>query len=136
MRTWRARCSPRSPTGMRRSGWRSRYERANHEITGRTSARYEPDAGMTAQPRPNLGGLFDGSTPADRTSSIAGRLGPRLVTTPAGLPPDDATSASHTVDQAGDTKEPKSAAPAASPQQRSIDPVVWLDPIRALELYF
>ena len=35
---------------------------------------------MTAQSRPNLGGLFDGSTPADRTSGIAGRLGPRLVT--------------------------------------------------------
>ncbi len=96
---------------------------------------------MTAQPRPNLGGLFDGSTPADRTSSIAGRLGPRLVTTPARAPRDDEPSASRTVDQAGDVKAPKAAAPAASSQQdgsaqRSIDPVDWLDPIRALELYF
>jgi hypothetical protein len=96
---------------------------------------------MTAQARPNLGGLFDGSTPADRTSSIAGRLGPRLVTTPAGPPRDDATPASPTVDQGGDVKEPKTAAPAAASlqdasAQRSIDPAVWLDPIRALEFYF
>ena len=94
---------------------------------------------MTSQARPNLGGLFDGSTPADRTSGIAGRLGPRLVPAPAGQPADSATPASSEVEPATDVEEstdPPAASLASESAQRPIDPSAWLDPIRALELYF
>jgi hypothetical protein len=92
---------------------------------------------MTSQARPNLGGLFDGSTPADRTSGIAGRLGPRLVTAPVGRPAEGAAPASSKVEPALDVEE-STDPPAASrgSSERSIDPLSWIDPIRALEMYF
>jgi hypothetical protein len=95
---------------------------------------------MTARARPNLGGLFDGSTPADRTSSVAGRIAPRLVTAPVGRPDEQAPPASPTIEPAevGESKiaDPAEPPPAGGSSQRPIDPLAWLDPIRALELYF
>ena len=35
---------------------------------------------MTPSSRPNLGGLFTGSTPPERSSAVAAQLGPRPVT--------------------------------------------------------
>jgi hypothetical protein len=96
---------------------------------------------MTSQARPNLGGLFDGSTPADRTSSVAGRLGPRLVTAPAGGSREQPAPASSRGEPEADAKASKAAAPAASSPgggstPRPIDPLAWIDPMRALEAYF
>jgi hypothetical protein len=94
---------------------------------------------MSTQARPNLGGLFDGSTPADRTSGIAGRLGPRLVTAPVGLPANTATPAWSKVEPTPDAEEstdPTEASRGSGSAQRPIDPSAWLDPIRALEMYF
>jgi hypothetical protein len=87
---------------------------------------------MTSQARPNLGGLFDGSTPADRTSGIAGRLGPRLVTAPVGEPAESGTPASAKAEPAVDVEE--STDPTAA--SRGSGSAAWLDPIRALEMYF
>jgi len=80
---------------------------------------------MTPQARPNLGGLFNGSTPADRVSSIAGRLGPRLVSAPVGHSNEDSAPA-----PAKDEHVPE------ADQVKATAPVSWVDPIRALELYF
>ena len=94
---------------------------------------------MTPQARPNLGGLFDGSTPADRTSGIAGRLGPRLVPAPADRPGASTTPASPAVEPAADVEEstdPPAASRGSGSAQRPFDPSAWLDPIRALEMYF
>ena len=94
---------------------------------------------MSTQARPNLGGLFNGSTPADRTSGIAGRLGPRLVTAPADRPGASTTPASSTVEPAADAEEstdPPAASRESGSAQGPIDPLAWLDPIRALEMYF
>jgi hypothetical protein len=94
---------------------------------------------MTAQARPNLGGLFDGSTPADRISGIAGRLGPRLVPPPVGPPADSVTPASFKVEPAADVEEPTdppAAARGTGSAQQSMDPLAFIDPIRALEMYF
>lgn len=63
---------------------------------------------MTARPRPNLGGLFDGSRPSDRPSSMAGKLGPASATTSV----------------------------AERSQARRPGHSWWMDPIRAVELSF
>ena len=80
---------------------------------------------MTAQARPNLGGLFNGSTPADRVSSIAGKLGPSVVSAPVGAPQPDPTPETSAIGLTADVRQP-------GPE----GPVSWIDPIRALELYF
>jgi len=80
---------------------------------------------MTGNARPNLGGLFNGSTPADRVSSIAGRLGPRLVSAPGTPSAENPTIEAPTVEQAADVT-----------QQRTDHRAGWIDPIRVLELYF
>jgi hypothetical protein len=80
---------------------------------------------MTRQARPNLGGLFDGSTPADRVSGIAGRLGPRVVTAPLGPANESPNPAQPTAGSAPNVQHRNAA-----------DPVSWIDPIRVLELYF
>src|SRR4051794_30909684 len=112
---------------------------------------------MTNNARPNLGGLFNGSTPADRVSSIAGRLGPRLVTAPPGKPDQrTATPVDSKAADAADATPPSGGQPAGSPRQnsagrRSLAPTTpaapiggteppkvlgWIDPMRALEIYF
>jgi hypothetical protein len=96
---------------------------------------------MTGQARPNLGGLFDGSTPPDRTSSVAGRLGPRLVTAPVGRPAEPAVSTPFPAEpaEAGietSVVDPAAASRASESARPSIDPLAWFDPIRALEVYF
>jgi len=80
---------------------------------------------MTPHVRPNLGGLFDGSTPADRVSGIAGRLGPRLITAPVGPANERPNPAQPAVESSPDVQRSKAA-----------DPMSWIDPIRVLELYF
>jgi hypothetical protein len=79
---------------------------------------------MTGNVRPNLGGLFDGSTPADRISSIAGRLGPRLISAPV-APDVESPAIAATTPQTADVPRPTNDHWTG-----------WIDPIRVLELYF
>ena len=108
---------------------------------------------MTPRARQNLGGLFNGSTPPDRFSSVADALGPRLITgLPVVEPGDDSTPA-----------EPQHASAAHSPaapsrgngaarqhitngqergthpptsQERQWTALEWIDPVKAIEHYF
>jgi hypothetical protein len=68
--------------------------------------------------RPNLGGLFNGSTSPTRSSSIAGALKPRLVP----------------IEIDGPAKAPINP-PAAQESPSSVAPD-WLDPMKALGSYF
>ncbi len=107
---------------------------------------------MTANGRPNLGGLFSGTTPPDRSSSIADALDPRSVggdrpgdraqsarsakRSPGGAPQTPAAPATGPARAAGPRGE---AAAAAIGDRRIADPLAaiqWLDPMRALGQYF
>ena len=89
---------------------------------------------MTGTARPDLSGLFTGSTPPDRSSGIAGALPPRVRPAPPvvehghghGTPPARSATAP-TVDPPH-TPEP-------GPEQRRTAPQ-WLDPVTAVERYF
>ena len=87
---------------------------------------------MTGTARPDLGGLFTGSTPPDGSSGIAGALPPRVRTAPP------------IVERGHDTPPVRSVtAPAVElpqdrepgPEQRRAGPH-WLDPVTAVERYF
>lgn len=98
---------------------------------------------MTASPRPNLGGLFNGSTPPERSSSIAEALGPRgvrlsAVSDPVGRrDPHPAAGPTSTQPPA---VERRKVAPATSQsaavQELHRSALGWLDPIKAVEHYF
>ena len=78
---------------------------------------------MTTGARPNLGGLFNGSTPPDRSSRVAGALGPRLLApAPVTGRNEDSTAA-----------ESADAQPDGAGQRSALG---WIDPVRAVELYF
>ena len=96
---------------------------------------------MNERQRPNLGGLFNGSTPPDRSSRISGAFDPRflkqlpadqrtddVVPEPAGRADDAATRAS-----AADTE-----VPVAQPEggQGGRATVLSLDPTKIVEQYF
>jgi len=97
---------------------------------------------MTASPRPNLGGLFNGSTPPERSSTVAEALGPRGVRLTAvadGTPPSAASSKPAADDATGTgTATPRTPAIAAgSPAPDYHWPAPsWLDPLKAVEHYF
>jgi len=100
---------------------------------------------MTASPRPNLGGLFNGSTPPGRSSTIAEALGPRGVRLTAVV--DEADSANAAADAAADSAP---AAPQADATGQESVPAQdggptpefhwpapnWLNPVTAVEHYF
>ena len=84
---------------------------------------------MTANGRPNLGGLFTGSTPPERSSTIADALDPpraraRAKPAPSIAPPPVAPPRVTT---------PPAATPSAPPTPGS---AAWWDPVNALGLYF
>ena len=68
---------------------------------------------MTPSSRPNLGGLFTGSTPPERSSAVAAQLGPRLITAPTVAESEDATAAQ-------DVTEREPAAPSLGNPPRSV----------------
>jgi len=77
---------------------------------------------MTAGERPNLGGLFTGSTPPERTSSVADVLSPRG---PTRLRVAAVSADVHELSSA--------AAPTAGDQRSAAE---WIDPVKAVERYF
>ena len=90
---------------------------------------------MTASPRPNLGGLFNGSAPPERSSSIADALGPRGVRlsavaddTESERPAIGAPKRSSATDQRriGPASPPTKTAPTA--QDLHWPAPSWLDP--------
>lgn len=112
---------------------------------------------MTSSARPNLGGLFTGSTPAERSSRITESLGPRLVVTPpvagdaAQERPTKATAdrvgaekpitATAPTARAADATQPASPSVADGPSSRPAEArgwpaLEWIDPVRAVERYF
>ncbi len=120
---------------------------------------------MTANARPNLGGLFTGVTPPDRSSSIADALGPRAA---AAGPGNGATPGNDAVTGKGSGRSTRSAGTAGLAARQSVRPkpaetpaplpliagttrsgvssasdrddhwaaLQWLDPVRALGSYF
>ena len=74
---------------------------------------------MTSSARPNLGGLFDGSTPPQRPSRIADPVSPRLV-----VPPPVQESTSDAVQSSGPRAD---EAPAIAN---------WADPVTLVNQYF
>ena len=94
---------------------------------------------MSVGPRPNLGGLFNGSTPPERSSSVSGAFGPRfLKQLPADEQADELPSAPElTVGMAASEAPPSAtgtAAPAGHHERRNV--LSLLDPIRIVEQYF
>lgn len=80
--------------------------------------------------RPNLGGLFNGSTPPDRSSGISGSTRPRLVTSSADSDADTSTKP---------VSSPQRATPEATPgdvNQTQQTAFGWADPVKAVERYF
>jgi hypothetical protein len=116
---------------------------------------------MSATARPNLGGLFNGSTPPERSSSIVDPLGPRLITSsPVVDQCDDSKSpeseVAHSVEperapEAGKpaapsrggaatgrriTDVPKRGTHAPTGQERRLTAPEWIDPVKAVEHSF
>lgn len=92
---------------------------------------------MTANGRPNLSGLFTGSTPPERSSTIADALDPprtRARTAPPFTAPS-AAPPSVTSPPAGSPPvgSPPVGSPSATPGAGS---AAWWDPVIALGYYF
>ncbi|MET0965924.1 MAG: hypothetical protein ABWZ02_05975 [Nakamurella sp.] len=79
---------------------------------------------MTGSARPNLGGLFNGSTPPEQASRIADPLRPRLVS---------AVPIADVAHDRADQARPSTA--AAEPQAREERPD-WADPVALVNQYF
>jgi len=83
---------------------------------------------MTPNSRPNLGGLFTGSTPPERSSAVAAQLGPRLVTAPPAADSKDVTAAREST---GPSPEPEPE-PEPAPTGGTPAPNVASGPVREL----
>ncbi|MGS0685199.1 hypothetical protein ACVBEQ_08645 [Nakamurella sp. GG22] len=96
---------------------------------------------MTTNGRPNLGGLFTGSTPPERSSTIADALdsrtgAPRTArSTPADTagPPTAPRQTPARAIPAPPISTPSVAAPVATP---AAGQAAWWDPVNALGYYF
>ena len=112
---------------------------------------------MTPNSRPNLGGLFTGSTPPERSSAVPAQLGPRLVTAPPAADSKDVTAARDSTEPSpepepaptGGTPAPNVASgpvrelgaevpPLGAPVGQSTVAVTleFIDPLRVVERYF
>ena len=113
---------------------------------------------MTAGSRPNLSGLFTGSTPPERSTAVASALGPESGPEPVSAP--SVSEAEHVPVQGDDAVETEPAAALGNPaaargsgatRQRSIPvpplgaptgqghlsaSLELIDPLRAVERYF
>ena len=94
---------------------------------------------MNERARPNLGGLFNGSTPPEQSSSISGAIGPRFLKQlptdgPAReVPPEPARSNGNAASDA-----PPSATDTDSPagQGDRWNVLSWVDPTKIVVQYF
>jgi hypothetical protein len=109
---------------------------------------------MTPSSRPNLGGLFTGSTPPERSSAVAAQLGPRLITAPPVTESEDVTAAAQEAPEpepapavgnpapppgGGSIRERTAPVPplGAPAGQSSVSVALeFIDPLRAVERYF
>lgn len=85
---------------------------------------------MTANGRPNLGGLFTGSTPPDRSSTIADVLDPGA----GGAASGHAAGRSAASRAAGRSQTPPST--ASTHTARDGASAAWWDPVNVLGHYF
>jgi len=89
---------------------------------------------MTNGARPNLGGLFNGSTPPQRPSRIADPVSPRLVTTvpisETPLPPRGTGRPDPVPAELSHAESPPHSPPAAQPLAH------WADPVGLVNQYF
>ena len=106
---------------------------------------------MTAGERPNLGGLFTGSVPPERTSSVADALraapsSTRSAASSARVPSSAGHSSSAGASSAGagrptrlrvavpsEATHERTVAPEEAPERSGLD---WVNPVKAVELYF
>lgn len=83
---------------------------------------------MTSGARPNLGGLFNGSTPPEKLNGSSVR--PKLIlSTPLAAKEESTSPGPATV-----AADAKSAPPAGPPTKQA--GLEWLDPVKAVEQYF
>jgi hypothetical protein len=94
---------------------------------------------MTATPRPNLGGLFNGSTPPEQSSSISGAIGPRfLKQLPTDgqsreVPREPARSNGNAAPDAA-TSATETESPAGQGDRWNV--LSWVDPTKIVVQYF
>ena len=107
---------------------------------------------MTTTSRPNLGGLFSGTTPPERSSSIADALRPRGAdddraesgresASSKRTPSEGTTHASVPAANAGPVPGSGTSARTGAPAAPHVTgegwaALQWLDPVRALDYYF
>ncbi len=93
---------------------------------------------MNERARPNLGGLFNGSTPPEQSSSISGAIGPRfLKQLPTDgqareVPPEPARNA-HAVSD-GPASATDTDSPAGQGDRWNV--LSWVDPTKIVVQYF
>lgn len=86
---------------------------------------------MTSGARPNLGGLFNGSTPPEKLNGSAVR--PKLILSTPLVAQGESASSDR---PAAAPSEPKTPSPEQpGPAQRGSG-LQWLDPVKAVEQYF
>jgi hypothetical protein len=95
---------------------------------------------MTATARPNLGGLFNGSTPPERSSGIADAIGPRRIALAPTVDEADSRSTETETETGAGTEQVTPDAPGVSDQSPDSGPrrapLEWIDPVKAVEHYF
>ena len=92
-----------------------------------------------ASQRPNLGGLFNGSTPPERSSSISGAFGPRFlkqlpVEQQTGQVPPEAEVKVGVTSPEAPTSETETEVPAGQDDRWSV--LSWVDPTKIVLQYF
>jgi hypothetical protein len=93
---------------------------------------------MTATARPNLGGLFNGSTPPERSNGIADAVGPRRIQ----LAPAADEADTRPTEQAPETESAHITPDVPDVDDQPSDgeprwaPLDWIDPVKAVEHYF
>ncbi len=89
---------------------------------------------MTKSGRPNLGGLFNGTTPPERSSRISDALGPPSQRPPSAVEPDQVSQPAAVGPRAVRSGEQPTAAPAQAEHRWPGLPRI--DPVRAVDRYF
>lgn len=89
---------------------------------------------MTKSARPNLGGLFNGTTPPERSSRISDAVGPRSPRQPPAVGRSEVARPAATPPRAARSAEKGSAVPAEAGPRRPVLP--GIDPVRVVDRYF
>lgn len=88
---------------------------------------------MSSGARPNLGGLFNGSTPPDRVNGATGVLRPTLILSTPLVEHDESTTAGPDL---ADPVGPEPVSPVRAQRPGRWPTREWLDPVNAVERYF